>query len=231
MSASAPGRARLNALPAERARGVAEHPVELRDDLCVEATIHDVDGVVALLLGTDPHTAVAGDAEVIVPQDERIVVPVVTVTRLRPLEASGASRIAIDEVGQLLRGVSPQGIHIELAILRGNELEQNLAKPLDLVRSRLNRHPVCRLGGARGDGISSSVDVNNAQSTTSESVQASVVTEARNLSLIAAGDLVNRFARRERHRTAVKQECPRIHLRTTSSGHTVAPAIRYQTST
>ena len=61
-------------LAAERAGRVLEDVVELGSDLRSEPAVGDTDRVVPLLLGADPHAAVARDALLVVAQDERVFV-------------------------------------------------------------------------------------------------------------------------------------------------------------
>ena len=47
-------------------------PVELHRDVCAEAAAGHGDGIVPFLFGADPDAPVAGDAQIIVPQDKGI---------------------------------------------------------------------------------------------------------------------------------------------------------------
>ena len=66
------GRAGLHALAAKGAGGIFEVAGKLGCDLGVEAAVADADGVVAFLLGADAHATIAGNASVVVAQDEGI---------------------------------------------------------------------------------------------------------------------------------------------------------------
>ena len=64
----------LHTLAAECTLRIAQVIVELGSNLSVETAIHNADGVIAFLLGTDTHTAIAGNAQIIIPQDEGILI-------------------------------------------------------------------------------------------------------------------------------------------------------------
>jgi hypothetical protein len=111
-------RAGLHALPAEGARRVLQEAVELDRDPCVEAPVLHADRVVALLLRAHAHAAVAGDAVLVVPQDEGVVVGRGELwPESGPPEPPRARIVAIDERRQLLRGVARERVDVDLPVL------------------------------------------------------------------------------------------------------------------
>ena len=83
-----------------------QEAAELGRDLGFEPAVPDADGVVALLLGADPDTAVAGDTVVVVPEDERVFVGLVRGARAPSREPAGAGRVPVEQVAQFLGGVA-----------------------------------------------------------------------------------------------------------------------------
>src|SRR4030095_5642556 len=97
------GRAGLHALATERTRGLLEFAIELRRDLSRETAVHYADGVIALLFGAHAHAAITRDAEIVIPQNERIVVGLVARAGFLSFESSGARVVAVHERGECLR--------------------------------------------------------------------------------------------------------------------------------
>ena len=157
-----PGRAGLDALATEGAVGVTEQTIEFGRDPGVEAAVHDADGVVALLFGTDPDASVAGDALVIVAQDEGVVVVVAALSGLSALEASAVGVISLHEGLEFLRRIACEFIHVHLAILGYHELHEGAAVPLDGLGCRADLHSCSGPGRAGGNRVTRTLKFHDA---------------------------------------------------------------------
>jgi hypothetical protein len=187
------GGAGLDALAAEGAVGVAQVVVELGRDLGVEAAVRDGDGVVAFLLGTDSHAAVAGDALLVVAEDEGIGVLEVGSAGFFASEAAGTGSVSVDEGGEFLGGEAAEGIDIDLAVFGGDHFEERLAHLLDLGRGGFDDHAVVGFGGARGDGIADAFDLDDAEAAAAEGLEPIIVAESGDVLFEAGRNLVDRF--------------------------------------
>ena len=188
------GGAGLDALAAEGAVGVAKVDVVAGDDLGAEPAAHHADSVVTLLLGADADAAVAGNAVVVIAEDEGVFVVGVGGAGLFPGEATGTGVVAVDENGEFLRGVTAQLVDIDVAIFRSDEFEKGLAVFLDCLGLRFYDHAFGCFGRARGDGEAGTFQLDDAESAGAESVKAFVVAECGNFLAMAFSYFVNRLA-------------------------------------
>ena len=123
---------------------------------------------------------------------------------MRAFKASGAGLVAVNELRELLGGIAAQGIDVDLAVLAGDELEEDLAVFIDGLGRGAHLHSLDGGGCAGGDRVADSLDLDDTHAAAAEGVEALVVAERRDVPRAAAGDLVDRFPRREGNLHAVE---------------------------
>ncbi len=179
----------LDALAAEGAGRVLEDPVELHGDAGVEAPVRHGDGVVPFLLGAHPDAPVAGDAVVVVPQNEGVRVIRPAPARPAPPEAAGPGLVPVQENRELLGGKAREGVDVEIPVLRGHHLQKHAPVGLELLTPSAHHHPVLGPGGAGGHRLRPALHLHDAEATSPEGFQARIVAQGGNLPPVPLRDL------------------------------------------
>lgn len=180
--------------------------LELSRNLCMEATIHNADSIVAFLLGADTDATIAGDAQVVVTQQEGVLVVKPAVTRLSALEASTVGVVTLDQDRQLLRGDAAQRADCQLTIFGGDHLQQCFTELLDPFAVGLNLHVVCCHCGTGSHRVLAAFHLHHTEATGAKGLQTWIITERRDEFPVALRNLVDGFTWRKGDQFAIQGE-------------------------